>query len=332
MFYRNGFVLFYTIWFILIFTIASSFFFLWTSKLLQDSIKEKENIKAEIEIGNTYNRLLYAFSTRTYSYFGLKTSGNMDIDNVLPDGSEIKLDSTVYSGVGDSFFLIQDESGLININFIERSKLRTLLLLLNISEADGMYDKLQDYIDLDSFHRVNGAEKPHYIEQQMLPPTNKFLKSQGEVSNILQWNNEANVLWRDDNWNSLTTTIATSNLPNINTAPNIVLQAIFDINETAAKEIITRRNILPFFHEKMLEEVIGPIAVDPMDMAFFPSDKLRFKLWHKNSSVIYNFSISLLPNSENGTPWEVSSFYIDGIKKNDNLVQENFEKPKIFGE
>lgn len=325
-FQKKGFILVYTLWFMAIFSITVISFHLWVYNLIELNIKNYSSAFAEIEMQNTFNELLYTLTTKPYTYTGVKTSFSEqdEIDNVLPDGSEIKFDLTFYKTM-NTYFAIQDEGGLININYLDRIKINRLFSILNIPENDwgGLFDKLQDYMDKDDFNRLNGAERNDYFEKELAPPTNNFLKTQGEVNNILDWNKYTNLLWEGNIWNNLITTVST-NIPNINTAPKENLQIIFNISDFYAQTIIDRRNIIPFFNEVDVKNTIGFFQeIDPMDMHYFPSSKLRLHIWHKHSAFAYIIGLELSPYSDANRPWIITSIYRTSSNEFNNKSKES---------
>ncbi|MEZ5671025.1 MAG: hypothetical protein R3E08_01035 [Thiotrichaceae bacterium] len=83
-------------------------------------------------------------------------------------------------------------------------------------------------------------------------------------------------------------------LPRANTAPSLVLQAAYGYNQEAAQRIVAAREIQPIYSELDLERVSGmAIAVDPMDMVYFPSDQLRLTLWYNDATRIRQIHLQL---------------------------------------
>lgn len=59
---------------------------------------------------------------------------------------------------------IQDESGKINVNIVNEDQLRSLLEVLEIKrpDLDIIADSIMDWRDVDTAHRINGAEDDYY--------------------------------------------------------------------------------------------------------------------------------------------------------------------------
>ena len=64
-------------------------------------------------------------------------------------------------------------------------------------DRDGLIDKFLDYLDANSFRRLNGAEAPEYLEAGLDPPANAPLRTPLEVRRVLGWR-DIEGLARDD--------------------------------------------------------------------------------------------------------------------------------------
>ncbi len=83
---------------------------------------------------------------------------------------------------------IADESGKLNINLATKEQLQQLLDSLNIDESlvDSLSDAIIDWRDKNDLHRLNGAEKQHYIDADLkYEPRNANFKSIEELQMVL---------------------------------------------------------------------------------------------------------------------------------------------------
>ncbi len=313
---QTGFVLVAALWLLAILTIAASFFALWTQNVVTIIQSRQNDIQGEIDILSTKANLMYLLSTQRFTIAGLTipdalpdfiASDNIwdNEPTVLPVGKEIRLDDTVYHGYGNAFFALQDEGGLINLNLANNPVLSRLLEELGIQYKlhAGLIDKLKDYLDRDDLHRINGAEAYHYEKQGLPPPTNRYLYYQTEVQNILDWSKHE-VLWQNQQFKQLTH-IWLAARPNINTAPELVLRAAYNITAESAKRIIQVRKTSPFhILRNVIELIQEPLDLDPEEFNFFPSHFFRLTLWYKGAKRMQQHYIMLTLLAAKTRPWE----------------------------
>lgn len=329
---QKGFILVLTLWLLTLITVAASFFALWTERMIEQTRLAQQNVQGEIDMASTQANLLYLFTTQRYTFGGLLVptplnpitvnsvsdedfakmledpnfSGGMPQLSYTPIGGEIKLTDKVYLGHGTARFAIQDEGGLINLNASTEPMLSRLMGLLGIAaEWRGpLIAKLQDYIDFDDLHHVNGAEEYEYKQENLPPPTNRPLLTPWEVQNVMDWKKYPN-LWKDGIWAQLSG-VNYYGLPRPNTAPALVLQAAYGYNQEAAQRIVTAREKEPIYSELDLERVSGmAINVDPMDMVYFPSDQLRLTVWYEHASRVRQIHLQLTPFADEKKPWDI---------------------------
>src|SRR4029077_8039258 len=83
----------------------------------------------------------------------------------------LHLDDRPYR-LGKTTLRFQDARGLINLNWTSEADLSLLLGSIGVPVADRgpLIAKLQDYIDADSFIRLNGAEAKEYEAAGRAPP------------------------------------------------------------------------------------------------------------------------------------------------------------------
>jgi general secretion pathway protein K len=93
----------------------------------------------------------------------------LELQGQPPDPIEIGLFEGTFGG-GAFRVAIQDESGKVNLNFVNDDQLRSLTEILGIPKPDSdiIADSIMDWRDADRAHRINGAEDDYYQAQQ--PP------------------------------------------------------------------------------------------------------------------------------------------------------------------
>ena len=318
---QHGFVLVTTLWMLAILTIAASFFALWTQRAVDIVQNMQADTQGEIDIYSTQSIITYLLVTQNRNVGGLSVpkietkeeivTKSIDENSILPIGGEIRLDDRPYFGYGKAFFALQDKRGLIGINFADRFVLSRLLGLLGVSEQlhSPLIAKLQDYIDPDDLHRMNGAESFHYKQRNLPPPLNHYLVTSMECKNILDWTGQES-LWKDNIFGQLTNTIFAT-YPNFNTAPALVLQAAYNFSAENAQRIVDTRKNTPILSIRQINKITGTLLnLDPDDLMIFPSANLRLTVWYKNSKRMRQVHINLPIGLNDKKPWEID-YYLD---------------------
>lgn len=334
---QKGFILVTTIWVLTLLTVAASFFALWTQRAVTLAQVKQADLQGEIDMYNTQTNVLYLMATQRFNIAGLTTpastsfedkmkedKGIVIIDNtnvphpafsmlppddgsvsILPVGGEIALDDRVYLGDGHIFFAIQDKGGLLNIN-LETHRIARLLGVLGVEPSlhDALVAKVQDYVDADDLHRLNGAEKHHYEERGLLPPRNRYFLVPLEVHRVLDWA-EQSVLWENDQLGQLVRFRSTAR-PNFNTAPALVLQAAYNFSAEAAERVVKWRQNAPFYRLSTLVSVAGAIPdIDEEETNYFPSSSMRLTLWRRGSQRVRQVHLRLTPYADGKKPWQI---------------------------
>jgi general secretion pathway protein K len=329
---KKGFILVITLWLLLILTVAASFFATWTQHSMELVQQLHADLQGEIDVYNTNSQLFYLLATHRFSMGGLRSElsqltinideyAEFDPSIYFPVGGEIRLDDTVYHGLGAAKFAIQDKAGLFSLHLLSfdvtggyKIKAMKLLGLLGVpAELREIFvDRFQDYTDVDDFHRLHGAESIHYEQANLPPPPNRLLINPMEARGILGWN-EQESLWQDGSWAQVTTT-ARAGLPNLNTMPELVLQSLEGIDAQIARSIINWREEFGVFTNYHQFQRAAGVAVGSeaftLGYRLFPSDQLRISVWHEGSQRMRQTYIQLTPVADKAKPWLVH-YYMD---------------------
>lgn len=318
--FQDGFALASVLWVLAAMTIFASFFSLWGSSAREKTAQAQKKFYANVDLAGTQASLLYLLGTRSLNFAGLTTSLSFGPglgSGISPattlfasapkvQGGEIPLDDTPCSGMGRAYFSIQDEGGLLGLNHPDAGHLENLLAILGVPtpETGPLVDKLLDYLDSDSLIRLNGAEKRDYERQGLPAPANYLLLTPWEARDVLGWEIE-NRIWKEDLFPRLTT-IATGGIPNLNTAPLLVIKALPGMDENAAIRIASARKENPFTSVFNVETAIGKkLFIDPMETRFFPSGNLRITLWHEKLNFYKEIHLNLSTNERSVAPWSI---------------------------
>jgi general secretion pathway protein K len=319
---KQGFVLVMTLWILAAITIVAGFFALWVERALTSATQMQAEVQAQIDIHSTRETVAYLFASRWFTVAGLTLPESDDEGRlraysdeevrsygIAPIGTELRFDDQVYQGLGQARFSIQDQDGLMTLDaanpYTSPRIFARFLDLLGVDPAqrDPLIAKLADYQDPDDFHRINGAESTHYQEAGQLPPTNRLLRTPLEVKRVLDWP-EQTVLWRDGLWEHLTKAHGTV-YANANTAPAIVLQAVYGWPPELAQHVI---GVRPISDYQILRElgVAMDGRVEPPPI--FSSRFFRLSFWHEHSARMQRIFFELNHGSDH-SPWQVQYAY-----------------------
>lgn len=330
---QQGFVLVAAIWLLAILAMAAGFFSLWLQRSIELAQIQLDRSQGTIDIQSTQSTVLYMLSTYGISQAGIEIPSNttqqqatMSLDDFFQgakspaindmgervytiDGNEIHMNNTSYKGMGSSYFAIQDNAGLINITQIKPHQLTRLLDIAGYganTNPEELIDKLQDYIDPDDLHRLNGAESYHYRQASMHPPANAELKTSLQISSILGWNQYPNLLINKDIMPALS--IAPKNLMNINTATKVAMMVELEIDDVTAEKLIQTRNESPFASiNEVTTRANLPIANLFEQATTFPSTTFRIYFWHKDARLEREISIKLNDFARHSSPWLIAN-------------------------
>ena len=229
-----------------------------------------------------------------------------------PRGNEIALDGHPYRAPGGALFSLQDVGGIPGLNFSNDTRLEKLLGSLGVPAQDRgtLVARLHDYTDEDDFHRLNGAERSHYLEAGREPPANRPLKTSWETFNILGWDQHPE-LWEDGNIADLTSILG-GNMINLNTSPREVLQTVPGLDAEMARKIIANR---PHLSLADASRAVGrPLALDPLGTTFMASKSYLLTLGHPALPHVRKILLRLTPTAENFKPWIIEhELEISGI-------------------
>jgi general secretion pathway protein K len=180
---------------------------------------------------------------------------------------------------------IQDESGKISLNFVSEEQLRKLIELLEIPKPDSdvIADSILDWRDVDSAHRINGAEDDYY--QALDPPykakngrietVEELLLIRGVTPDYFYGHSEKTpegaMVFRYG-LSRYFTAYGTSNRININFAPLPVLMSVPGMTPQIAQAIFERRRTNPYANMgDMTRDLPGNLG--PATMAFLSTDQ-----------------------------------------------------------
>lgn len=294
---QRGFVLAATLWILAIITIGAAYFAERVERSLALAGQSRLVSQASIDFSSTRAEILFRLNTSGFSVYGLGTT---------PE-TAIALDNRPYRGVGQGSVRLQDNRGLLNINFPEREMMLRLLGYLGVAaeKRDALIDTLLDYMDADNLRRLNGAEADEYARLNLPPPPNDWLTTPHQLQNIIGWRNES-AFWQDQRLLRLVTTSRVLGF-NPNTAPSDILALLPGSNPEIARRILELRRLAPFSAAGQIVALTGNPALDSDYLIFFPSNSIRLTQESAQLPWAVQYGIFLTPNGNNG-PWRVDYF------------------------
>lgn len=298
----RGFVLVATLWILAALALAAGYFALWVEgSLKQTALRHGESL-ALADLRSTEAVLKYRL-----------VQGGADVRGypLLAPGQAVpeflRVDGTVYRGMGKVRFQLQDLGGLVNLNTAPAPRMHRIFDLLSVPQERraALLDALADYTDSDNLSRLNGAEAQDYERAKRPVPPNYLLRAPGEARAVLGWEE---ALGEGDNWVRLLTWTTARNESglNINAAPREVLITIPGIGRDEADAILRARAQLPFLGPQDLAQRSGVLAtlyLDDMSYGYSPTDFVRIALWVEGSSSARSLDLWLSPLADQPGPW-----------------------------
>lgn len=313
---QHGFVLVLTLWVLVIVAIAAGYFAERVARSVELAQQSRQNTVAMIDMAGTRAEILYRLGTTSMSIYGLGQGE-----------TAIKLDNQPYRGLGGTFLRLQDDRGLLNLNFTDDYRLQRLLGLLGIpAEQRGhLIDTLRDFTDADKLHRLNGAEEEEYLAQNLPPPPNSNLITPWEARRIIGWR-DVPQLWQAGRLVELTTTGLSSGL-NPNTASAEVLATLPGVTEEIAQAVIARRKLSPIIHGAQLAEIISIPTQPSAEMIMtFPSNSIRITQSTRGLPWAIQYNVTLTPEGDKA-PWRTDYYSRTSMSRREEMQTDMLELP-----
>ena len=287
---QRGFVLVATLWILAVITIAASYFAERVGHSIAQTQQKQETTDQLIAFANTRADILFRLGTSPLSPAGLGQPA-------------IALDNRPYRGSGADIVRLQDERGLLNLNFVDRPLMLRFLGEMGVppEKRDAMIDTLLDYTDPDNLRRLNGAEAAEYRALDLPPPPNDLLASPYQLKNVIGWRDQED-LWKDQRVLRFLSTSRINGF-NPNTAPLELLASLPGGNREIAAALIKLRWEKPLYTVGQLENVTGGF-MDSDFFLYFPGSSIRITHQSKKIPWALQYSLTLTPRSESA-PWRI---------------------------
>jgi general secretion pathway protein K len=314
---QRGFILAATLWVLAVMFIVVGIFHVYVQQKLQLGIQAKANLQQRLERHSTAQTLLYLLASSRMTRSGMTFKQQLDEEFTTEEGfiitdalgDELSVDGSVYAGIGQSRFAIQDLTGLLALNAPMRPDVMAIISKYDPSPvvATRLISCLQDYTDANELVSLSGAEREDYLRLKLPPPTNDYLRTEAEVLRVMGWGEwlaeHPQVDWQ--NWFS----IRKDSVVNLNTMPRALLINYLGLTEDVADQLIQERKTNPF---RSVDDFVLRTGL-PMNLVdekyrFFPSQELRISLWNNGGGQAQVISLQLTPNGLYG-PWQVDYEY-----------------------
>jgi general secretion pathway protein K len=296
---QRGFVLPLTLWILAAIAIAAGAFAERMMAALDLAKLSGQRIQNLIDMGNTRAEILFRLGTTPMSVNGLG----------FAPGQAIALDDRPYRGEGRDSLLLQDDRGLLNLNYADDDSINRLFGVLGVpyDQRNWLIDTFKDYIDEDDFKRLNGAEAREYEAAGLPRPRNERLVTPEETRNILGWR-DLPPLWQNGGLPELTVTSTSVGL-NPNTAPWQVLITLPGVTAEAAWNMIAVREQKAIQSPDQAALLMGVPTVSLMLQVFtFPSNSVRITQGVAGQAWALRYNVSLTPNGDHA-PWRIDYHY-----------------------
>ncbi len=309
---QGGFVLATTLWIVAAVALLAALFHGYIERQVEQAAALQQRVRESFALEATAETVRYLIATRRTTSAGLTLrlgdqGGYLNPEGFLdtsPVGGELRLDGSVYQGMGEIRFSIQDMAGQIGLNSPTAPDLLRQILgrQLGRQQALELTAALEDYIDENRRRRINGAESDEYLMAGLDAPTNWYLRSDSELETVLGWRDvlrsEWGPFWRRN------AGVSFSSVLNLNTASEELLAEMLYIDASQARELIAARREYPFKSLRGVSNALGTTDsrwLEPM-FRFYPAKDLTLKLWCERCNWI---SVENLQLTENGFygPW-----------------------------
>jgi len=240
-----GFILVATLFAIAAIAIGATYFASRVEGLQTAAFQQQSVTEAEREAVSIGQALIQAVLLNPITERGL----------VIKDAPNepLLLDGRFYRMGDKTQIAIQDERGLMSLNINDDLQLRRFFSAagLPVERHDRLLDTLRDYVDVDDFKRLNGAERRDYIEAKLPPPANDFFTSRDELRRIPGWREllvELDARGKPGAAERFLGYFSAHRVSaiNLNTAPRLIVQSLVGIDQARITALLDQRRLAPF--------------------------------------------------------------------------------------
>lgn len=257
--------------------------------------------------------LAYMMTTEPLRSHGVMINGSPFVDDALLEGGAegdgrltelVRLDGRPYlmDPDGPMMARIQDQAGLVNLNFLRGHSLGNLLADLRIpsSQHGGMEARLIDYTDLDDLRQPDGAEADDYGTGAI---ANRPLKHPAELLSVLGLREAVD----RRAWTAALPQLTSEGLQsrfNLNTASPYAMKIMLDLDEEQAEALIRAREQSPLLNPTMVDTVLGRNLPWGEDLFYnVPGSSMILAFHDGQSGWTYRTRLTLTPKRAERPVW-----------------------------
>ena len=269
--------------------------------LVKEHMKASEALKIKSEsvlkARSAYDTLIYLMLSGSLSQREIRIDAPDEISTL----TRIPVDGQKVSLAPDIFVQIQDSNGKLSLATVNQTAMERLIRTVGGREdSSSIFNSYLDWIDEDTFSRLNGAEEYYYRSQGLPAPRNYAIQFKDEWQWVKGMDGEL--------YGKLEPyfTILPATGFNPNTAGDEVLKAYLNIDEETLKplkEYLAQRNVRS---DVELFALTGRRIISGVEYGhFFPSMFFEIKVSVGAPKNIYTIQAGLDTRQKPRTPYEV---------------------------
>lgn len=341
---QRGFVLVIVLVLLSVLTLLAASVALSGSRAVAEAQQELDRLQGELDMVSTQETLLFMLATQRRNpggMFALPSAAldaraiDDDDEGLLwqPQGNEIALDARPYRGLGHALFALQDDAGLLSLNWGVDALRHSFFNARGMGPDrwNEMDAKLMDYQDPDSLHRLGGAEEEDYRRAGMPPPANRPVATPLEFRRVLGWDRMLEGM--DDTQLLRLITSQRELALNLNTAPPEILALIPGMDAAQAERLVALRRQQPIQAVWALRQSFPIPAFMDEGLRVFPKPSGNLMIWDRRFGKKRLAHWRLTPWSTSGRPWQIDyEVILPRDDESDNSMAEATASPLLAPE
>lgn len=313
----RGFVLVAVLAMLVVLSVIGSTIAVMAQRQRDAQLESQRQLQADIDMASTRSTVLYLLASQRMTFGGLTVDDRVVLSederrsqvpgdrpvSYMPVGNELPMDGSPVRGLGGTSFSLQDDRGLLSVNWAGPALLDRYLSLRAkpVRPVESMLNLLRDYQDPDDLYRLNSAERSEYERRGLPPPTNQALATPLELRRIMGWQEALAKVGDMQLLGSLT--VVRSSQVNVNTAPLEVLRTLPGVDRSMAERVVAARAVAPFIHATGFYQMLGGIPVSEETLSLYPLGSGTLHLWPPGGGSVQVLHWTLTPRDEGGRPW-----------------------------
>ena len=323
---RHGFILIMVLAMLVVLALLASSVAVISERVRDEQIDRQRQFQDALDMASTAATLGYLLTSQRMTFAGLTIDDQIvrtadeeamagdDTSkfSLLPVGNEIRLDGTAYQGIGRISFAVQDDRGLLGVNWASPAWIARVFDNAGVPPQArvALAERLLDYQDADDLYRINSGERDAYLKAGRPPPSNRALATPLELRRVMGWD-EALAAF-DDLAIIDTFTVERSPSINVNTAPLRVLRTLTGVDEASAQRIIALRTVAALLNISALGQILGTMPPESEDLFLYPGSTGVSKLWSAAGGTVRVLHWTLTALDDGSQPWHIGQpWHID---------------------